>query len=66
MELDVARSNPTTVNMDNAGCMDSVWCPTTTVKHAMPKPMVTRMTQPRRTKWVEVPIPIDKVRRWQV
>jgi hypothetical protein len=24
--------------------------------------MVTRMTQPRRTQWVEVPIPIDKVR----
>jgi hypothetical protein len=66
MELDVARSNPTTVNVDIAGRMDSVWRPTTTVKHATPKPMVTRTTQPRRTQWVEVPIPIDEVRRWQV
>jgi hypothetical protein len=66
MELDVARSNPTTVNVDIAGLMDSVWCPTTTVKHAGPKPMVTRTMQPRRTQCVEVPIPIDEVRQWQV
>jgi hypothetical protein len=66
MELDIARSNPTTMNVDIAGLMDSMWCPTTTVKRAAPKPMVTRMTQPRRTQWVEVLIPIDEVRRWQV
>jgi hypothetical protein len=62
MELDIARSNLATMNVDIAGCMDSVWRPTTTVKRAAPKPMVTRTMQPRRTQWVEVPIPIDEVR----
>jgi hypothetical protein len=66
MELDIARSNLTTVNVDIAGLMDSGWRTTTTVKRAVPKPMVTKTMQPRRTQWVEVPIPIDEVRRWQV